>query len=157
MEVQQLPEVTVTIKPSGEPWIVFHAEDSAAAVAAIDQSVEDGLYEAVGRATEALRVRGLLGQQLGAVPIGTYPNGAPTPAAYTQPANTTQYVQPAPQYVAPAVVIPQLPPGEPEVKPCPHGGKQWKAGVNRSGKPYGGWMCPAAQGQGQCPPEFPRR
>ena len=152
-----MTEVTVTIKPSGEPWVVFHAETPADAVFAIDDSVEAGLYEAVGRATEALRTRTLLGQQLGATPIATYPN-APLPQQYAQPAAPVQYVQPAPQYAAPAsVAIPQLPPGEPEFKPCPHGQKQWKAGISKQNKPYGGWMCPATDRSQQCPPEYPRR
>lgn len=149
-----MPEVTVTIKPSGEPWVVFHAEDAAGAVSAIDKSVDDGLYEAIGRATEALRTRSLLGQALGATPIATFPN-VPAPQ-YAQPA--PQYAPPAPQYAAaPAVAIPQLPPGEPEFKPCPHGQKQWKAGVSKAGRAYGGWMCPSADRAQQCAPEYPRR
>lgn len=165
-------EIVVTIKPSGEPWVVFHAEGAAEAVAMMDQAVDAGVYEAAGRGTEAIRTRALLGKELGAVPISneSAPYQAPPQQGYGQPqggyqqqpqgggygnqgyGNQGGYGQPqgGPQ-------VPQLPPGEPEFKPCPHGQKQWKAGISKAGRPYGGWMCPAPQNQGQCPPEYPRR
>jgi len=152
-------EVVATIKPQGEPWIVFHGENAAETTALIDGAADAGLYEAVGRATEAIRTRSLLGQHLGATPVSSEPNqGYQAQPAQQYP---QQGYQPhhAPQqqggYQDPR--IPQLPPGEPEVKPCPHGGKQWRAGISKQQKPYGGWYCPAPQNQGQCPPEWPKR
>lgn len=161
-------EVVVTIKPSGEPWVVFHGESGAEVVAMMDQAVDAGVYEAAGRGTEAIRTKALLGSALGAVPMGTEPNQGYQAPAQPQPAyNAPQGgYQQQPQggygnqgYGQPqgGPQVPQLPPGEPEYKPCPHGQKQWKAGISKAGRPYGGWMCPAPQNQGQCPPEYPRR
>lgn len=168
-------EIVMTVKPNGDPWLVVHGHNgAAAAVATLDACTEAGVYEALGRAVEAMRTRTLLGQALGAVPVGTAPNRgqaqpyqAPPQQAYTPPQNQGfqqpqgGYQQPPggyPQgYQQQQPQIPQLPPGEPEVKDCPHGGKRWKAGISKAGRPYGAWMCPAPQNQGQCPPEYPRR
>jgi len=156
-------EVVVTVKPTGEPWVVFHAAEPKELVAMMDAAVDAGVYEAAGRGTEAIRTRALLGQHLGAVPVGSEPTpgyqAAPPQQSYGAPqgAYGQQYGQPQGGYNGQAQNVPQLPPGEPEVRPCPHGGKFWKAGVSRQGKPYGGWMCSSPDRQNQCPPEYPRR
>ena len=37
---------------------------------------------------------------------------------------------------------------------CPHGVKEYKSGVGKTGKPYKMWACPSRDRNNQCPPEW---
>lgn len=97
-----------------------------------------------------------------------------------QPAVAVQQDVPQPQFVGgPPPTPPAAPPvagaggpreevdrwgnryvyGHPAAPQCPHGGRIAKYGVNRSGKPYSGWVCPnnkyvGGNGMGECDMDF---
>ena len=86
------------------------------------------------------------GSGLGAQPVQS-PAAAQT--AYQQP--------PAPQGAPWPQQAPQAPVPPPGQQPpqCMHGVKKWVEGVNKQGKPYKFWGCPAPQADpSQCKPQW---
>lgn len=69
---------------------------------------------------------------------------------------------PPPQQYAPqqAQVAPQAAPssyGQPSATPsCVHGGRTFRSGVNKQGKPWQAWFCPSPDRNAQCDPEWVR-
>jgi hypothetical protein len=125
-------KVVVTLKGGtgyDSPWIVIHAADVDDALA---QLKDDALGELIQRTAQ----------------VGKYFAESGKPAG-----------QAAPQQQQ----APQGRPGQPqgsqqapngEERYCAHGKRQFKSGVNKSGKPYKAFFCSSQDRNNQCAPEW---